>query len=45
MGETCRAAPGEIEIRSPWLPWVGLDPLNEPLRGDPRGEDLRRRMD
>jgi len=33
------------EIRSPWLPWLGVDFLYEPLRGDPRLEDLLRRMD
>jgi len=33
------------EIRSPWLPWIGVDFLYEPLRGDPRLEELMRRME
>jgi TolB-like protein/Tfp pilus assembly protein PilF len=34
------------EIRfPPWFPWIGVEYLFEPLRGDPRLEDLMRRMD
>ncbi len=33
------------EIRSPWLPWIGVDFLYEQLRGDPRLADLMRRME
>ena len=29
-----------FEIHSPWVPWAGVEVLYEPLRGDPRLEDL-----
>jgi TolB-like protein/Tfp pilus assembly protein PilF len=32
------------EMRSPWLPWIGVEILYAPLRGDPRLDDLLRRM-
>ncbi len=32
------------EMRSPWLPWIAVDFLYEPLRDDPRLHDLLDRM-
>lgn len=42
--ETIRWYEEAYRVRDPNLPYIGVDPLNDPLRADPRFQDLLRRM-
>ena len=42
--EALRWLEAAYEYRHGWIPWIGKIPFFEPLRDDPRFQDLLRRM-
>lgn len=44
LGEAFDWLETAYEVRSPWMSRIAIEPLLDPLRDDPRFDDLRRRV-